>query len=281
MMESIFTFDGLGIWMSCFLTLAVFSFLYRDNPIYKITEHVYVGIAAGYYIYQAFKGTIYPNLVQHVYEGIQKIAAGQPGGWASQWRWGAMIMGMLMLSRLLPKGGWISRWPMALIVGAFAGLNLVGYVQANLMDQIHATFVPLTGVVPGMESAGPIPFWPILTEAGVGAPSTVNHVVLVVGVISVLSYFLFSTTERGRLRWLQSIGIAFVMITFGATYGSIVLARISLLIGRVQHLTDSNQATLGYPPVICAVVIVVALVVWRLLILKPEPGEPEADSQQG
>ena len=41
-------FEIIGIWMSVFLTLCIFSFLYKDNPFYKAAEHIFVGVSAGY-----------------------------------------------------------------------------------------------------------------------------------------------------------------------------------------------------------------------------------------
>ena len=38
------TSDVLGGWLVCFLTLAVFSFLWKDNPFYKLAEHIFVGL---------------------------------------------------------------------------------------------------------------------------------------------------------------------------------------------------------------------------------------------
>ena len=39
-----------GVWIAALLTLCVFSFLYKDNPLYKFAEHLFVGVSAGYYI---------------------------------------------------------------------------------------------------------------------------------------------------------------------------------------------------------------------------------------
>jgi hypothetical protein len=39
-----------GVWVGALLTLFIFSFLYKDNPLYKLAEHLFVGISAGYYI---------------------------------------------------------------------------------------------------------------------------------------------------------------------------------------------------------------------------------------
>ena len=32
----------IGAWIAVFLTLSIFSYLYKDNPFYKIAEHVFV-----------------------------------------------------------------------------------------------------------------------------------------------------------------------------------------------------------------------------------------------
>ena len=35
------------VWLGAFLTLCVFSFLYRDNVFYKLAEHLLVGFSTG------------------------------------------------------------------------------------------------------------------------------------------------------------------------------------------------------------------------------------------
>ena len=39
---------GLGIIVAAGMTLALYSFLYKDNPLFKFAEHVFVGVAAAY-----------------------------------------------------------------------------------------------------------------------------------------------------------------------------------------------------------------------------------------
>ena len=52
----------LGAWIAAFLTLGIFSYLYRDNPLYKIAEHVFVGVSAAYWAATFYWTQIYPNL---------------------------------------------------------------------------------------------------------------------------------------------------------------------------------------------------------------------------
>ena len=44
----------IGIWVAAFLTFAIYSFLYADNPVYKLAEHLFVGVSAGYSIVIGF-----------------------------------------------------------------------------------------------------------------------------------------------------------------------------------------------------------------------------------
>jgi hypothetical protein len=68
------------------------------------------------------------------------------------------------------------------------------------------------------------------------AGEIMSAVVLLVGVTTTLIYFYFSAEHKGSLRTISRIGITFLMIGFGATFGYNVMGRISLLIGRFQFL---------------------------------------------
>ena len=53
-----------------------------------------------------------------------------------------------------------------------------------------------------------------------------------------LIYFYFSKEHTGVLGVTARVGIWFIMVSFGAHFGYTVMARISLLIGRVYFLAD-------------------------------------------
>ena len=54
--------DALWNIFAAILTLAIFSYLYKDNPFYKFAEHLFVGVSAGYYIILNFWTVVVPNL---------------------------------------------------------------------------------------------------------------------------------------------------------------------------------------------------------------------------
>jgi hypothetical protein len=263
--------EVLGVWIAAFLTLAIFSFLYKDNPVYKFAEHLFIGISAGYIFIQAISGTLIPNLFHplgqaflgkapeefHQAPGlllairIREWLVGFRIGWAGNAvRIGALVLSILLLLRFSKRASWISRWPLALMIGAYAALRMTGLAQSDLVEQVNGTMVPM--VAQGL---------PWFSWQGA---SRVNHLILFVGVISVLIYFFFSVERRTPLRQIGYVGTFFLMITFGSSFGYTVLGRISLLIGRVQDLYLFAERRYGYASIGCALLMIGYLVVWEL-----------------
>jgi hypothetical protein len=215
----------IGIWIAAFLTLGILSFLYKDNPVYKLCEAVFVGTSAGYWFVSLFWQNIWPKLILNLHGAAVKLTAG--GGWQDG-RWlylGAGILGVMMLMRLFPKIGWISRWPLAFIVGSTAGLYFITYLQSNAINQIHDTLVPLVGAGKG-------------TFLGLSLPFHVDWsgLVIFVGTFTGLVYFFFSVEHKKLAGSTARVGIFFLMVTFGASFGYTVMSRMSLLIGRMDFL---------------------------------------------
>jgi hypothetical protein len=71
---------------------------------------------------------------------------------------------------------------------------------------------------------------------GVSIAQAISFVVLLVGVVATLIYFYFSVEHKGTVASISKVGITFLMIGFGATFGYNVMGRISLLIGRFQFI---------------------------------------------
>lgn len=203
----------IGVWIAAFLTLAIFSFLYRDNPIYKMAEHIFVGVSAGYGVVITWHEAVVPLLIDPLFrpeavgmEGPNYIVL-IPG-----------VLGLLMFSRFFPRYDWLSRWPIAFVMGVYSGLAIPASIQANLLPQLYATMLPIW---PGVE----VPVW-----------VAVSNFLLVAGVLCTLAYFYFSREHKGAFGAASRVGIFFLMVAFGAGFGNTVMARISLLIGRVQFL---------------------------------------------
>ena len=196
------SFFNIGNLIAGILTIGIVSFLYKDNPLYKFCEALFVGISAGYWfvtiIFTVILPKLYDKLVSQEYVYLV-------GG----------AFGVLMLLRLVPKISWLSNWALAFVVGSTAGVNLIGYLQSNGMNQVKNTILPL---------------WSGTWGASLG------NIIIVVGTFCGLVYFFFSKEHKGVFGGLAKIGIWFLMVTFGAAFGYTVMSRMSLLIGRMDFI---------------------------------------------
>jgi hypothetical protein len=156
-----------------------------------------------------------------------------------------------MLTRYVPKAAWMSRYAFAFIVGLGSGLAIPRTISAFILKQIEDTVRPLLSLAGG---DGLTFSMNLLNPA-----SNLNAMIILVGVSSVLFYFFFSIEHKGAGRVVARTGIVFLMIGFGAAFGYTVMARMSLLIGRLTDLIEFSDASYGRPTLWLAIVTVGAL----------------------
>jgi len=193
------------VWVAAILTLCIFSFLYKENPFYRFAEHLFVGISAGYGVAVYWNNAIVPNLFVPLFQ---------------QHNWWFIIpglLGMMFFFRFNQKTGWLILIPMAVLLGTGSGMGLAPTVQTNILKQMQSALADATNLK-------------------LGGWGLIWGIVTLFGVITTLSYFFFSREQKGLLRVSANIGVWFIMIGFGASFGNTVMGRISLLIGRVQFL---------------------------------------------
>ncbi|MEW5923173.1 MAG: hypothetical protein AB1746_04225 [Candidatus Zixiibacteriota bacterium] len=223
--------DAFLITLAAFLTLAIFSFLYKDNPYYKFAENLFVGVSAAYWMCVGFWSTIIGNMLPNLSESLSSTF-GVPYKGFNIFYIVPLILGILLLMRLSSKAGWISRWALAWIVGTTAGLNLVRYLRTDFISQVSNTFVPLLVDWKGFGA-----FYSGLSLASTGQfVMTLSNWVIFIGVFSGLIYFFFSKEHKGFFGVASKVGIWVLMITFGASFGYTVMGRVSLLVGRLTYL---------------------------------------------
>jgi hypothetical protein len=241
----------LGAWVAAGLTLFILTFLYEDNPLFKLAEHLYVGISVGYAIVKTYDTV----LLRLIYEPMVK-----------QGDWSLLIplgIGALMLARYVPKIAWLSRIAFAFIVGVGSGLAIPRVISSFILKQVEDTVRPLASLADGGLT---------FTYSLADPASNLNSIVLLIGVVSVLFYFFFSLEHSGPVRVAARTGILFLMIAFGAAFGYTVMARMSLLIGRLTDLIEFADARYGWASLWLVVVTAVSLAVWNAR--RSDRGEP-------
>jgi hypothetical protein len=230
--EGLWDWKSFGTMVGAAVTIAVMSQLYKDNPLFKLAEHMLVGSALGYGVIVAW----YSMWVNEIIPGMQPIAqyglrslvhpiavASEAGRPQALGVWSVIlpgILGLAMYSRLSKKYSWISRIPFAIMIGFGVGMAIPNEVKANLLQQLKPMMIDLVHRPDGTFSL----------------LANVNGLLVFIGVMSTLVYFFFSIEHKGAVGVISKIGIYFVMIAFGASFGYTVMGRLSLLIGRISFL---------------------------------------------
>jgi len=218
----------LPIWVSVFFTLAIYSFLYRENPWFRFAEHVYAGVSVGYAV--AF------NLKYLRDQWVNRWST--TGDMAVLYLF-AIAMGLLWYARFNKQYFFLYRWTLAIVVGTGIGLALRTVVFTQFLDQIISQ-----AKIPLFVSGDPL--------------QSFSNILITIMTPCVLLYFWFTGGARdtGPMKHISKIARYTIMSGFGAAYGYTVLTRFSLLIGRSQFLLG----ILPNPPEAKTAFVVIAIV---------------------
>ena len=240
----------IGAWLAAGLTLAMYTFLYGDNPMFKTAEHIYLGVSVGYLIVFSIFQYVWPLLVKPLFyrQQYQLIIPA--------------ILALLIVTRLIPPISWLSRISFAAVMGYTAGLAIPTAIRQHIIAQVGDTVQPL------------------VSSGNYTWVNVVNNLIILVGVIAVLVHFFYSVEHKGPIKVTARIGVLFLMFSFGAMFGYTTMGRMSLLFGRTYDLIEFSKPQYGYATPILLVLMIAGLVVWEMRF-KPAPEEPGTPGQPG
>jgi len=215
--------------VAVFLSLAIYTFLWEDNPVYKVAEHIFMGVSVGYAIAVSWHKILMPKLIVPVgnyFENGRYILAIYfiIGG----------IIGSLYISRFSEKSSWLSRYPIAITVGFYAGFKIVPIWMTMVSKQLHATIrYPNGDSMLNFKLFSKFfdnPTWSNFISA-------INGPLIVIGVLLVLIYFFFSfKNDNLVIKVSRKPALVVLMLGFGGAFGYTFMARISLFIGRMNYI---------------------------------------------
>jgi len=217
--------DDFGPWLAFALTLMVFSYLLGDNPLFRIAEHLLVGLALGFAWIVAWHSVFLPRVIARI---------GSQNPLEVGYTLVPLALGALLLLKGRRSSFKISSLPLAYLFGVGAAVALGGAIFGTLIPQVWATVHALSPDY--LAEYAPEDVWyPVI-----------NGVFIVVGTVCTLLYFTFTAGGQSRLgrlsgRFVQisaGVGRWFLMFTFGALFGSLVMSRISLLVERITFLMN-------------------------------------------
>jgi hypothetical protein len=188
---------SIWVWVASGLTLCIYSFLYGDNPFYRFAEYLFVGVSVGWAMAVVWYNSVIPKIWTPLIERNE------------YWVVLPCLLGVLVFSLFTRKQAWLVRWPIAFVMGASAGIAVPVNFQGYIFKQLQGSMLTVLNV---------------------------SNAIAFIGVVTTLLYFYFSKEQKGAFGRFAGVGIWFIMVAFGASFGYTVMARISLLIGRMQFL---------------------------------------------
>lgn len=223
------TIELFGLsWWEVFLagisTLAIFSFLIRENYFYRFFEHLFIGIAAAVTITETLKGTPWQEVLKPML-GYDLVRF-PDGTYAEEYNPNLLLylmpmaFGLLYYFILTRRFSWIAQLTIGFTLGVGAGLTFKGFFP-EILPKLYDSFRPL--YISG------------------DLFTAVSNIIFTVTLISSLTYFFFTFRTKniaGGRNYLSATGRLTMMICFGAFFGSTIMARMALLVDRLQFLIN-------------------------------------------
>ncbi len=209
--------DILWTIVSFILTLLILSFIFGDNPLFRLAAYLFVGVTAGYSAVLLIYQVIWPRLVAPLYSGDFLVAI-------------PLALGLLLAFRLVPSLSRVGNLSMAYLVGAAAAVTIGGAVIGTLLPQTRGA----------VEAFGPV-------NSASATNRAVEAAVMLIGSVTTLIYFQFSARSRPNqpaqrpavIEALARIGQIFIAITLGALFAGVLAAALTALIERLAFLQST------------------------------------------
>ncbi|MFA5869438.1 MAG: hypothetical protein WC941_07045 [Candidatus Bathyarchaeia archaeon] len=201
-----------GLWIALFLMLAIYSYpLWKENPVYRFAEHTFIAAALAI--------GIIVNLTSLMNTAVTPLMSGNllmiiP-----------ILLGFCMYFLLVPKQRWVSRYPIAILVGSSLGLGIASNPLPSIVNQIISTVTP--------PKAGTA-VWAMFPGAPTG--DWFSFAFVAIGCLCATTYFLLTYEHIGPVKPVTIAGRYFIMLALGAYFGNTVLFRFSMLAERGKYL---------------------------------------------
>ncbi len=211
--------EVISAFLGFFLTLFIFSYLIADNPMFRFTIYLFIGVASGY-----AAAVILRSVFLAKFSSVQMNNPNQlilnviiP-----------MLISVTLLAKLSPRMSWMGNFAMAILVGVGAATAIGGALIGTLLPQSQAAMNAFD-----LGSGNP------LVKLGTG-------IVMLVATVFTLASFHFTTgraadgtlKRNAILNVIASVGRIFVAITLGVLFAGVYLAALTAMIERVSSLLD-------------------------------------------
>ncbi|MBA3469223.1 MAG: hypothetical protein H0T53_06215 [Herpetosiphonaceae bacterium] len=205
-------------WIAVALTLIVLSRAFGDNPVFRLSQYLFVGLSLGYTATIIVTDVLGKNVSDAVQKGDLFLAI-------------PVILGLLLFTRLgSQQFSWTANIPLALLFCVAAALAIAGTLRGTLLPQLQISLFSVSQLT---------------SEPDISV--SIGRVVLLIGLMLVLLSFNFTrqTTPDAQPmgRGLARIGRWWLIVSLGIVFAGALITYQTALIDRILFL--SRQFGLG------------------------------------
>ncbi len=214
--------DLLTGLISFLLTLFIFSYLIKDNPLFRLASYLFVGVSAGYIAALAWWQVVWPNLVHPLINApfSERTILLVP-----------LLASGFLLMKIWPRLGRLGTPVLAFLVGVSAAAAIGGAVSGTLAPQILSVINAFD-----LRAAAASPMGLL--------QNLWNAAFIMVGTVTTLAYFHFgarlapdgSVKRLPLIDGLAFIGRIFIAITLGVIFAGVYLSALTAFIERLDSV---------------------------------------------
>lgn len=205
-------------------TVAIFSFLIKENPFYRFFEHLFIGIAAVLGPMLVVRDFLWPQIIDPMRGSTITV---YPDGTMSEAYQPLyllyllpLLFGSLYYTLYSRRHAWLAKVVIGFSLGASGAMAIRGFF-AEVIPQLASSFKPLV----------------VFSNGGISWTDSANNICFIATLLLVLNYFFFTFGKEGSAQSrVAPLGRPLLMVCFGAFFGSTVMARLALLVERVQFI---------------------------------------------
>jgi hypothetical protein len=194
---------AIGLFVAVIFTFMIWSYLYKESVVFRIAEYTFIGMASGHAVVMAIS-----QITKTLGSAIS----------AGQYIWAIpSVLGLMVYTRYYKPTVWISRLPVALMVGVGTGLAMRGLIEAQFITQIISTIQP---------------------------KEPLDGLIIAVLTVCTLTYFIFTREPKEEsmkkvYNVILRIGRLTIMVAMGAAFGVLATTRLTLCVSRLQFIVNA------------------------------------------
>ena len=196
------------VWLSALMTIAAFSLLYGENPLFRFGEYTYTATVIGHSVVTGLS-TI-RNRFTPLFTGQQPMLIF------------SLVLGIMSIFVVWKKYAWIAAFPMSILIGVGTGISLRGVINTDIVGNMKAIVreVPLIFVGPPINQLG--------------------FLVRVTFSLSAIIYLLFTVFHKGPLskyvEYVRTFGKYAILTYFGLNVGNVLQGNSGQAVAAINRL---------------------------------------------